>query len=370
MTACKTIGHAISLASSGDSIMIRIDQRSFPRPDKEDAGGCDMGAPGLQARRRTNKEKPMATALRMPDYGTSSYQTAPLEDYSHEFQALARRLSQSVGEIVGSEQTKEYRGSYSIFAPSSSATVAKIIIYESDKGKTNGNWPDLQDGVYALMRANDGIGDRIWGELLPPRLPAELEHTMRERTIGVAPAHSERFAYVRVTDHNLDAIDGNSDCADTALKDVSEDTLNGLLKPERSMSMGKIGTILRLGRLIHAARPKAFDPKLGALLAFSPGPADIEQVVFLNYIAAELRNGKVHTAEYTSPHGMRLMRKLVLGLDEGRVGYGSIREWIKSSRFKKDAEVRKKLAATWVEFPGIVPSLWRALEATAAASAA
>jgi hypothetical protein len=60
-----------------------------------------------------------------------------------------------------------------------------------------------------------------------------------------------------------DAINGNSDCTDTALKDVSEDTLNGLLKPERSMSMGKIGTILRLGRLIHAARPKAFDPKLG-----------------------------------------------------------------------------------------------------------
>jgi len=62
------------------------------------------------------------------------------------------------------------------------------------------------------------------------------------------------------------------------------------------MSMGKIGTILRLGRLIHAARPKAFGPKLGALLAFSPGPADIEQVVFLNFIAAELRNGKVHSS--------------------------------------------------------------------------
>jgi hypothetical protein len=44
MTACKTIGHAISLASSVDSIMVRIDQRGFPRPDKEDIGGCDMGA--------------------------------------------------------------------------------------------------------------------------------------------------------------------------------------------------------------------------------------------------------------------------------------------------------------------------------------
>jgi hypothetical protein len=82
--------------------------------------------------------------------------------------------------------------------------VAKIIIYESRKGKPNGNWPDLQEGVYALMRANDEIGDRIRGELLPPRLPAELEHATRERTIGVAPAHSERFAYGRVTGDNLE----------------------------------------------------------------------------------------------------------------------------------------------------------------------
>jgi hypothetical protein len=68
---------------------------------------------------------------------------------------------------------------------------------------------------------------------------------------------------------------------------------------------------------------------------------------------------------------MRLARKLVLGLDDAQVGYSSIRGWIEQHpRFKKNAEVRKKLAATWVEFPGIVPSLWRALEATAAASAA
>jgi hypothetical protein len=146
----------------------------------------------------------MATAFQMPNYGNSSYQTAPLQDYSQEFQALARRLFQRVGEIVGRQQPKEYRGSYSIVASSSSATVAKIIIYESGKGKTNGNWPDIQEGVYALIRANDEIGDRIWGELLPPRLPAELEHTTRDRTIGVAPAHSEKFAYVHVTDDNLE----------------------------------------------------------------------------------------------------------------------------------------------------------------------
>jgi hypothetical protein len=148
----------------------------------------------------------MATAFQMPDYGNSSYQTAPLQDYAQEFQALARRLFQRVVEIVGSQQPKENRGSYSVLASSSSATVAKIIIYESGKGKANGNWPDLQEGVYALIRANDEIGDRIWGELLPPRLPVELEHATRERTIGVAPAHSEKFAYVRASDDNLETV--------------------------------------------------------------------------------------------------------------------------------------------------------------------
>lgn len=75
----------------------------------------------------------MATAFQMAEYGTSSYQTAPLQDYSQEFQALALRLFQRVVEIVGTQQPKEHRGSYSILASSSSATVAKIIIYESRK---------------------------------------------------------------------------------------------------------------------------------------------------------------------------------------------------------------------------------------------
>jgi len=50
--------------------------------------------------------------------------TAPLQDHSQEFQILARRLFQRVGEIVGSQQTKEDRGSNSILilASRSSAT--------------------------------------------------------------------------------------------------------------------------------------------------------------------------------------------------------------------------------------------------------
>ena len=136
----------------------------------------------------------------------ASYQTAPLDAYSPEYQQLAQRAFERIGEIVRSDQPKHYKGSYSILAATSSATVAKIIIYESGKGRTNGNWPDLRDGVYALIRANDEIGDRIWGELLPVRLSTELDHAERARTIGVAPSHTEQFAYIRVTDENLEAV--------------------------------------------------------------------------------------------------------------------------------------------------------------------
>jgi hypothetical protein len=162
-----------------------------------------------------------------------------------------------------------------------------------------------------------------------------------------------------------DAINMDSDCTDAVRREFPADTLKGVLKPERSMSMWKIATILRQGKLIEPARPGIFNPRLRALLAFSPGPADIEQVVFLSYIASVLRNGKVHSSEFTSPHGMRLARKLVLGLDEGRIGYGSIRDWIEKSWFKKDAgHVYKKLSTTWAEFPGILPTIFRAMGRT------
>ncbi len=144
------------------------------------------------------------TSIRIPTL--PSYQPIPLEEYSQELQATAQRLFERVWHIIGAHQPQEVKGSYSILADTSSARVAKIIIYEDGKGKTNGDWPDLRDGVYALIRANVEIGDRIWNELLPDELPAELDHANRHTTIGVAPNHTEQFAYVRVTDENLEAI--------------------------------------------------------------------------------------------------------------------------------------------------------------------
>lgn len=163
------------------------------------------GGRDLEEELNKRRENDMATAT-IPTPTLPSYQTIPLEEYSQEFQGLAHRLFQRVSDIVRSRQPKPYPGSYSIFAATSYATVAKVIIYEDGKGKTNGDWPDLRDGAYALIRANDEIGDRIWNELLPDELPADLYHASRRNTIGVAPSHSEQFAYIRVTEQNLEAI--------------------------------------------------------------------------------------------------------------------------------------------------------------------
>ena len=76
--------------------------------------------------------------------------------------------------------------------------------YVSEKGYEK--FIAIAQSIHALIRANDEIGDRMWNELLPPQLSAELDHANRHTTIGVAPSHSEQFAYTRVTDETLEAI--------------------------------------------------------------------------------------------------------------------------------------------------------------------
>jgi|KBSMisStandDraft_5_1062788.scaffolds.fasta_scaffold1187939_2 hypothetical protein len=64
------------------------------------------------------------------------------------------------------------------------------MIYENGLGRMNGDWRSLPDGVYVLIRADGLIGDRIWSNV--PQIAGILDRT---RTIGIAPKHSERFAY-------------------------------------------------------------------------------------------------------------------------------------------------------------------------------
>ncbi len=106
----------------------------------------------------------------------SSYQTAPLVEYSQAFQERAAALFRLVAERVGAARAREHKGSFSVIAASSDATAAKIMIYEMGKGKINGHDPLLEDGIYVLIRVHGTAG----------------------RTIGVAPMHHERFAYFRL----------------------------------------------------------------------------------------------------------------------------------------------------------------------------
>jgi hypothetical protein len=108
----------------------------------------------------------------------TSYQTAPLADYSPALRDRAAALFRMIAERSGAGRTKEHRGSFSVIAASSDATAAKILIYETGKGKINGDDPGLADGVYVLLRVYSPTG----------------------RTLAVAPAHHERFAYFRLHD--------------------------------------------------------------------------------------------------------------------------------------------------------------------------
>jgi len=127
--------------------------------------------------------------MEQPDlpFTESSYQTVPLSDYSPAFRDRAAALFAFVVERVGAASAKEHKGSYSIIAASSDATAAKVLIYESGKGRINGDDPGLVDGVYVLVRVYRTTG----------------------RTLGVAPAHHERFAYLRL--HEEQALDEMAD---------------------------------------------------------------------------------------------------------------------------------------------------------------
>ena len=108
----------------------------------------------------------------------TSYQTAPLADYDPALGARARDLFGRLAKRAGA-RARTHRGSFSLLASSSEATAAKILIYETGKGKMNGHDPQLADGIYILIR-----------------VPAQTAG----RTLGVAPNHHERFAYFRLAE--------------------------------------------------------------------------------------------------------------------------------------------------------------------------
>jgi hypothetical protein len=137
-----------------------------------------------------------------------------------------------------------------------------------------------------------------------------------------------------------------------------------------SISLGQFSTILRIGRVVEEAKQGTFG-ELGAFLTASPGLTDVEFLVPLAYVGTVFRNGKVHPRAgsrevFTTIEEMQLLRKLIFGLDESRVpgrdvlSYAERALW--SSR-DEGKEARRKLAAAWRTYPGLVKLLWEILEA-------
>ena len=123
--------------------------------------------------------------------GDASYQTAPLDRYSEPLRKLAETLFGLLIERAP-RRGRRYKGSYSLIGSFTGETEAKIIIYETSLGKSNGPLL-LTDGVYILLRANRKAEERFSNSSM------FRNRFDRNRTMGIAPAHNERFTYFQVT---------------------------------------------------------------------------------------------------------------------------------------------------------------------------
>jgi hypothetical protein len=128
----------------------------------------------------------------------ASYQTAPLTVYRDFLQKRAEALFSEV-RIFGGRKARRYDGSYSILARSSGVTAAKIVIYQQGLGRENGVLPFGEDGVYALVRTSDKTGRAIWISGVVQAL-GFAQRLNPDSTVGIAPRHDRRFAYLAVAD--------------------------------------------------------------------------------------------------------------------------------------------------------------------------
>ena len=128
----------------------------------------------------------------------AGYQTDRLEKYPENFQRVARELFNRLGDTIQPTQLKKFPGSYSILGSTSKETAAKIVIYDPCIGKTPRQWRPIRDGVYVLIRANGGLAENIWGDILDKELPEAFSRMGRSVTMAVAPRYGEQFAYFPV----------------------------------------------------------------------------------------------------------------------------------------------------------------------------
>jgi hypothetical protein len=142
---------------------------------------------------------------------------------------------------------------------------------------------------------------------------------------------------------------------------------------DKNMSIGQIGSLMRVGKFVNRFRPALLGAEAKVLLAAPGGPADIVQFAILNHIGSEFRNGKIHPQRdnpriFTDLREMQRARKLILGFDEEHVDLPvPLLNKIRFGQGLSDAEskdIEKKLSEGWAGFPGLVSLLWQALGQT------
>jgi len=134
----------------------------------------------------------------------ASYQTAPLLEYSFDYRETATELFGRIERRIGPAKAKPHKGSFSVIGRSTSETAMKIIIVEHGRGKTCGQWPTLDEGVYVLFRTNGRVGEELWAKRASMLRESRLDPS---QTIGIAPKHDEQFAYLPLTDNvDLDRV--------------------------------------------------------------------------------------------------------------------------------------------------------------------
>ena len=127
-----------------------------------------------------------------------SYKTDQLDQYEPRFVKVAEDVFERVCRHVPPKQVKRYDGSYSVYGHSSKGTAAKIVIWESQVGRSSRDWPPMKDGVYIWVRANGPLGEAIWGDILPVELPWMFQRMRKDETVQIAANPQADFAYFAI----------------------------------------------------------------------------------------------------------------------------------------------------------------------------
>jgi HKD family nuclease len=125
--------------------------------------------------------------------GAPCYRTVKLAKYSPPLLETAQDLLARIKKRIKNGNVSWSDGSGSVRLQSTREVVAKVLIYEAGLCRPcGGDWQDLSDGVYFLVRTDALSSEAIW-----TRMGLELEAAglRRNITIALVPNYDKRFAY-------------------------------------------------------------------------------------------------------------------------------------------------------------------------------